>query len=82
MIETYGNDMNFHKVVKIEVKKGCVDHVREVIIHQLIETDREDKSEYGDDTVIDSDGRFFMKHEITCFMLRENSDDPLIVEVS
>jgi len=81
MIETYGNDMNFHKVVKIEVKKGCVDHVREVIIHQLIETDRGDAEDY-DGSAVDSEGRFIMKHEITCFMLRDDPDDPLIVEVS
>ena len=86
MIETYGNDVSFHQVLKIEVKKGVCDGVREVIIHQLVETNREVAKTYGGKAV-DSDGRFIMQHKVTCFLHHEGGlcttphDDPIALAV-
>ena len=41
-IEVYGNDQSFHKVLKVEVVNGHTDGVKKVVIHQLVETERDD----------------------------------------
>ena len=37
-IQTYGNDQNFHKVLKVEVIDGGLEGLKRLIIHQLVET--------------------------------------------
>ena len=41
-IEVFGNYEMFHKVVKVEVVNGHTDGVKKVVIHQLVETERDD----------------------------------------
>jgi len=60
-IQTYGNDQNFHKVLKIEVIDGGFEGLKRVVIHQLVETDRDD---YNFEPY---NGRFVMKHTIDLF---------------
>ncbi len=60
-IQTYGNDANFHKVLKVEIVDGGLDGNQRVIIHQLVETDRAD---YDFEPY---NGRFIMKHAVELF---------------
>jgi hypothetical protein len=79
MIETYGNDMSFHKVLKAEVKNGGIDGVRTIVIHQLVETGREDGCNGG---AVNTEGDFIMRHEVTLFMLKDEADDAMTLEVA
>ena len=67
-IQTYGNDQNFHKVLKIEVIDGGFEGLKRVVIHQLVETHRDD---YNFEPY---NGQFVMKHTIDLFA----ADDKVI----
>ena len=60
-IETYGNDASFHRVLKVEIVDGGLDGNQRVIIHQLVETERDD---YNFEPY---NGRFIMKHAVELF---------------
>ena len=77
-IQTYSNNLSYHKVLKVEVimEDGgdtALDTKR-VVIHQLVETDREG---WGS---MDGwpEGHFVMAHEITLFPA---ADGPINVSV-
>ena len=65
-IETYGNDASFHKVLKGEIVGGGLDGNQRVLIHQLVETERED---YDFEPY---NKRFIMKHAIELFPAGDN----------
>ena len=67
-IQTYGNDQNFHNVWKIEGLDGGLEGLKRVVIHQLVETDRDD---YNFEPY---NGQFVMKHTIDLFA----ADDKVI----
>ena len=60
-IQTYGNAQNFHKVLRVEVIDGGFEGLKRVVIHQLVETDRDD---YNFEPY---NGQFVMKHTIDLF---------------
>lgn len=60
-IKVYGNDQSFHKVVKVEVINGHTDGVKKVIVHQLVETERDDFD------FEPFDKRFIMTHTIELY---------------
>ena len=60
-IETYGNDASFHRVLKVELVEGGLDGNILVVIHQLVETERDD---YNFEPY---NGRFIMKHAVELF---------------
>ena len=66
-IETYGNDQNFHKVLKVEVIDGSIEGMKRLIIHQLVETERED---YNFEPY---NGQFVMKHTVDLFAADETT---------
>ena len=66
-IQTYGNDANFHKVLKVEIVDGGLDGNQRVIIHQLVETERED---YNFEPY---NGQFVMKHTVDLFAADETT---------
>ena len=74
-IETYGNDSQFHKVVSVEVTAGALAGNLRVIIHQLVETDRDDYSFGGP-----ANGRFIMKHSIDLFRVTGETIGQIIQE--
>ena len=65
-IETYGNDASFHKVLKVEIVGGVLDGNQRGLIHQLVETERED---YDFEPY---NKRFIMKHAIELFPAGDN----------
>ena len=65
-IETYGNDASFHKVLKVELVEGGLDGNIRVVIHQLVETERDD---YNFEPY---NGRFIMKHAVELFPAGDN----------
>ena len=60
-IEVYGNDQSFHKVLKVEVVNGHTDGVKKVVIHQLVETERDDFNYEP------CNNQFVMRHTIDLF---------------
>ena len=60
-IEVYGNDQSFHKVLKVEVVNGHTDGVKKVVIHQLVETERDDFNYKP------FNNQFVMRHTIDLF---------------
>ena len=81
MIETYGNHASFHKVTKVEIKNGAIDGVLKVVIHQLVETDRDDGSTGS--RVVNTDGQFVMCHIVDLFMLdKADSNNAVNVAVA
>lgn len=60
-IEVYGNDQSFHKVLKVEVVNGHTDGVKKVVIHQLVETERDDFNYEP------FNNQFVMRHTIDLF---------------
>ena len=65
-IQNYGNDQNFHNVLKVEVIDGGLEGLKRLIIHQLVETDRDD---YNFEPY---NGQFVMKHTIDLFAADDN----------
>ena len=60
-IEVYGNDQSFLKVLKVEVVNGHTDGVKKVVIHQLVETERDDFNYEP------FNNQFVMRHTIDLF---------------
>ena len=71
MIKVYGNHSDFHNVSKVEVVEGYGDGVRKIVIHQVVETDRNDRG--------GEDGCLVVKQEITIYPLKETTVTPIQV---
>ena len=71
-IAAYGNEANFSAVLKVDIIDGSLEGVKRVIIHQLVEDDREDLD------FEPFNGRLTMQHSI--YLFPKNDDIEVNIE--
>ena len=71
-IVTYGCDSQYHNVISVEAIEGELDGHQLIVIHQLVETDRDDYN------FSPANGRFIMKHSIDLFPVAGDTIEQIV----